>query len=1125
VPREFLEDAAACVLYAGNTHLVEPDGTVETITHDVTRLNGRKGIEKVGEYRNIVFTPSYQKLTLNEARIHKADGRVVAVEPRHVQLRDVGTDYQVYDRDKQLIISFPSLEVGDTIEVKWTVRGKNPEYGGHFFTRYSFGDVSYPVVLDELRVRVPRDLPFHFAAVGGRLEPATSAGGACRTYRWEAVNCPKAPQDENLPPREELRPSVVCSTFASWAEVGRWKQRLRAGCWECTPEVRQVVREVTRGLTDPAARARALTYWVRRKIRYVSAGDKHDYTPHPPGQVLANRFGDCKDTSQLLAVMLREAGVHVELATLGVLDDGQVEEAVPSPWGTHAILLATIAGKSHWIDTTATLAGWDFLPRDDRDRLCYAVDDRGRLRLVRTPPLTAADNRIEQTTEVRVGADGSSRCQRLVVSHGSAAVGQRDTFVEVPVGERRRQVTADLQDANSRTRLVRLAVDEAALQDYDRPVTARLTFEVPRQFSGSPDPEAALSDSKVWNKLLAYPLDYDRQVAFEFPSPFESIHRYVVHLPPAYALETLPRAKSVRSPWGLFTLEVKALGGGDAVRDLELVFHTRLEKVRVEPADFEAFRKFHDEVSRDYRPWLTLRPVQELAEAPLLEAALALAPADAATAAVLARLYQQNRHEGEARRVLQRARFYRPDDATLWELSAQLAANKREEEAAQRELVRRFPEEPRYAIDLASTLVGLGRQPEARALLEPLAHKGSAADRARAHFQLARSHYRKDELKQALQDLEEAARADPDVVNTVRAHQLKGRICEELGRPAEAAKAYRAALTVDREAEGALDALIRLALAVNNRAEALDYLRRYTLVVGDDVSGLLLAADCYLRLGRYDDAFDLAWKARDQLFHEKAQRILGLVYLHRGDFAHAVRHLDKAEADGTVVEGLLRAYLALGNLRELAARLEQADKAPQPTAGLRRTADVVRRLLARRAELGKEFPAPPGKESEWAAALDAVACAEHAHAEGRPPAAVEGLLAPAFAGGVEVAPAYSLRGRLALERGHLSAALADAERALALSARDGVGCYVRGRVRLERNAAGALADLARAADLGGRKDAEVLHYLGEALFRAGRVDDALTAQRAAVRLKPKDKDMTEQLARFEKAAGTESTPE
>src|SRR5260370_11317441 len=73
VPKDFLDDAAACVLYAGNTYLVDADGTVEIITHEVTRLNGRKAIEKLGEYRSITYTPTHQKLTLNEARIHKAD--------------------------------------------------------------------------------------------------------------------------------------------------------------------------------------------------------------------------------------------------------------------------------------------------------------------------------------------------------------------------------------------------------------------------------------------------------------------------------------------------------------------------------------------------------------------------------------------------------------------------------------------------------------------------------------------------------------------------------------------------------------------------------------------------------------------------------------------------------------------------------------------------------------------------------------------------------------------------------------------------------------------------------------------------------------------------------------------
>ena len=144
LPKEFLEDFPACTLYNGLTYLVEADGTIEKISHEVTRFNGRKAVERLGEYRNITYDPAYETLTLNEARVFKADGKVVAIEPRHVHLRDVGTDYQVYDHEKQLVISFPTLEVGDTVEVKWTTRGSNPEHQGHFFTRYTFGDDRIP---------------------------------------------------------------------------------------------------------------------------------------------------------------------------------------------------------------------------------------------------------------------------------------------------------------------------------------------------------------------------------------------------------------------------------------------------------------------------------------------------------------------------------------------------------------------------------------------------------------------------------------------------------------------------------------------------------------------------------------------------------------------------------------------------------------------------------------------------------------------------------------------------------------------------------------------------------------------------------------------------------------------
>src|SRR5262245_5427585 len=81
VSAEYLDDASACILYAGSTHLVELDGTVEAITHDVSRLNSRKSIEKLGEYRAISFNPTFERLTLNEARVHKANGKTVDLTP------------------------------------------------------------------------------------------------------------------------------------------------------------------------------------------------------------------------------------------------------------------------------------------------------------------------------------------------------------------------------------------------------------------------------------------------------------------------------------------------------------------------------------------------------------------------------------------------------------------------------------------------------------------------------------------------------------------------------------------------------------------------------------------------------------------------------------------------------------------------------------------------------------------------------------------------------------------------------------------------------------------------------------------------------------------------------------
>ncbi len=306
-------------------------------------------------------------------------------------------------------------------------------------------------------------------------------------------------------------------------------------------------------------------------------------------------------------------------------------------------------------------------------------------------------------------------------------------------------------------------------------------------------------------------------------------------------------------------------------------------------------------------------------------------------------------------------------------------------------------------------------------------------------------------------------------------------------------------------------------MKLNDQSEALAYLRRYSVAVGDDVGGLLRAADSYLLMHRYDEAFELANRVRERTFHERAQRIVGLVYMRRGEYAKAIAHLDKADADAVVVESLLRCRMALADLREVPELLEKADKFGEAPESMLQEAARARKLVRRQREMAATLKIPDGKEAIFRAALDAFVCAAQAQAEGQSPRKVEALLAITFAANVDLGPAYGLRGRLLMGRGKLTAALAAADKAIKLAPHDADGYYVRGRVRLERQQLAALADLEKAAEYCERKDAEVLHCLADALFQAGRREDAVKTQREAVQLKPQNSEFKDQLAAFESA--------
>jgi tetratricopeptide (TPR) repeat protein len=420
-------------------------------------------------------------------------------------------------------------------------------------------------------------------------------------------------------------------------------------------------------------------------------------------------------------------------------------------------------------------------------------------------------------------------------------------------------------------------------------------------------------------------------------------------------------------------------------------------------------------------------------------------------------------------------------------------------------------------VALGRTLVERKKPAAARGILKPIAQKAPASFRGQAQYQLARCCLLEAKAEAALKHLNAAEKLDAESLHKVEGQELRGQAYQKLGRVKEAIGAYREALKLDSQSKAILAILIELELAGKDPRQALDDLRRYTVLAGADAAEQCTAAGFYLRLGRTEDALDLALRAHESKPTAATERILGLIHLQRGAFPEAIAHLAKTEQDEKVLEGQIRSQLMLGKLSEAERLILEADFLPGPTPGLDPARALVRTLGKRRAALQSELAIPQERTERFTAALDCLVCAEEAHTQGRPRTQVEKLLAGAFADEMRIGPAYALRGLLALEQGQVRKARADAEQAVKLSARDPGGYYLRGRVRLECGEDGAVADLTRAAELSQRQDARLLHSLAAALLRSGSLDNALRVQQDAVKLKPGDTELAEQLREIEKA--------
>jgi transglutaminase-like putative cysteine protease len=123
---------------------------------------------------------------------------------------------------------------------------------------------------------------------------------------------------------------VEISSFTNWEDVGRWYWNLQKDRIEPTPAIRAKAAELTKGMTDDAAKLRALYSFVSTQYRYIGiAFGIGRYQPHAADDVLTNNYGDCKDKHTLLASLLQASGITLYPALIS--SSFKLDSDVPSP--------------------------------------------------------------------------------------------------------------------------------------------------------------------------------------------------------------------------------------------------------------------------------------------------------------------------------------------------------------------------------------------------------------------------------------------------------------------------------------------------------------------------------------------------------------------------------------------------------------------------------------------------------------------------------------------------------------------------------------------------------------------------------------------------------------------------
>lgn len=434
---------------------VEASGEQSRTYHVRVLLRNAAAVTQFGQI-GTAYVDGYGEVLFEDVSLEKPDGRKIEVKSGLVEdLNPFGVTSSNISADVRFKkLTIPGLEPGDRLSYRIVIRQK-PLAPGH-----AFGEMKLPPALGDPVQTYELDLP-RSAGIRVRLREGLSA-------TWEDVPAPpdrlvrrlslkvKRP-DPNLKKitkrmlQDWAEPDVLFSGFETWNAVAHWwwalsRERVKGDATVQT----QADALGAQGLA-PRQKLVAIHEFVASRIRYLNVNfGIGRMQPRAAAQVLANRYGDCKDDYALLAALAAATGIDVRPVLIS-REGSDLRDDVPGPQQfDHVIGVARLEADPAswlWLDPTNRYGVPGYLASDLRNKRALLIEPSGEGQIVRTPAEPPFVPRVDVEIKGQLRPDGVLSGRNVFTARSDGEVLMRAVLDATPQDRRSDAVKAGLATA------------------------------------------------------------------------------------------------------------------------------------------------------------------------------------------------------------------------------------------------------------------------------------------------------------------------------------------------------------------------------------------------------------------------------------------------------------------------------------------------------------------------------------------------------------------------------------------------------------------------------------------------------------------------------------------------------